>query len=97
MAKTKGDEELRSYTWTFSHDDISTTQKPNIFNDDVDIIADKQNDWVILHDESSVRCGDFGKCEINVAFVRNFNTLDEESDIAIEQDEESLYALIGYY
>ena len=96
-AKAKGDEELRSYAWTFSHNDISTTQKPNIFNDDVDIVVDKQNDWVALKDESSVRCDDSGKCEIIVAFIRNFNTMDVENDIAIEQDQENLYALIGYY
>jgi len=96
-AKAKIDENLKSYSWFFSHDDISTTQKPNIFNDDVDIVADKQNDWVILQDESSVKCEDSGKCEIVVAFVRNFNTMDEESDIAIDKDEENMYALTGYY
>jgi len=53
-AKAKVDENLKSYSWFFSHDDIYTTQKPNIFNDDVDIVSDTQNDWVILHDESSV-------------------------------------------
>jgi len=47
LAKVK-DEELRSYTWTFSHEDITTTHKPNIFNDEIDIVADTQNDWVVL-------------------------------------------------
>ena len=96
-AKAKGDEELRSYTWTFSHKDISATQKPNIFNDEDDIVADTQNDWVVLHDESSVKCEDSGKCEIIVAFIRNFNTMDQDTDIAINQDEENMYALLGYY
>ena len=97
LAKAKVNEGDGSYSWLFFHNDISTTQKPNIFNDEVDISADMQNDWVILKDESAVDCDHSGKCEINVAFVRNFNTMDEESDIAIEKDEESLYALIGYY
>ena len=59
--------------------------------------ADAQHDWVVLDNESFVRCEDVGRCEFSVAFVRNFNTMDEESDIAIDKDEENMYALTGYY
>ena len=37
LAKAKVNEDNGGYSWVFYHNDISTTQKPNVFNDEVDI------------------------------------------------------------
>ena len=58
---------------------------------------DKQHDWVILEDESSVTCEDIGRCEFSVAFVRHFDTMDTKNDIAILMGEEHEYAFTGFY
>jgi hypothetical protein len=58
---------------------------------------DTQHDWVILEDESSVTCEDVGRCEFSVAFVRNFDTMDQEHDIALVEGEEHEYAFTGFY
>lgn len=59
--------------------------------------ADAQHDWVVLDNESFVRCEDVGRCEFSVAFVRNFNTMDDENDIALINGEEQEYAFTGFY
>ena len=58
---------------------------------------DTQHDWVVLEDESSVTCEDVGRCEFSIAFVRNFNTLDEKHDIALIDGEEHKYAFTAFY
>ena len=51
----------------------------------------------MLDEESSIVCEDMGKCELNVAFFRKFNTADEVFDIAISEAEERQYAFSGFY
>ena len=82
----------------FTHTDISavTAEKPSIY-DGVKFETDSQNDWVLLPETSSVTCEDVGRCEISVAFVRNFATMDKEQDITLKEGEEREYALFGFY
>jgi len=80
----------------FVHTDISALNgdKPSVY----DVFEnDTQNDWVILPEASSVSCEDVGRCEISVAFVRNFDTLDKEQDISLKVGEELEYSLFGFY
>ena len=86
-------------TEKFAHLDISQTTRPDIFAYSRDELpeADSQHDWVLLEDESFVKCEDVGRCEFSVAFVRNFNTLDEKNDIALIDGEEHEYAFTGFY
>jgi len=79
----------------FKHSDISTDEKPDIFAHNSS--EDSQNDWIIKSDESSVVCEDVGRCEFSVAFMRNFNTYDDEQDIVIVEGVENDYALRGFY
>ena len=81
----------------FTHRDLSTSSKPDIFEEKHGMKADDQNDWVILHEDSYVRCEDVGRCELSVAFVRNFDTMDEGNDVMFTEFEEQEYSLIGFY
>lgn len=90
----------QSQIQSFTHSDISTTKKPNVFaqgSESGSIKIDQQNDWVILQEDSYVKCEDVGHCEISVAFLRNFDTLDSKHDIVIESGEEMEFALVGFY
>ena len=80
----------------FSHYDISALNgdKPSVYDA---FENDTQNDWVLLPETSSVTCEDVGRCEISVAFVRNFDTLDKEYDISLKVGEEREYSLFGFY
>jgi len=81
---------------SFYHKDISAEEKPDIFSG-ANFIGDKQNDWVLLEEESYAVCEEPGRCELSVAFVRNFDTFDHENDIPLQMGEELEYNLIGYY
>jgi hypothetical protein len=94
QVSTKVDHQRQASSFTSA--DISTTQRPDVFAK-AGITVDKQNDWVILEDESYVTCEDVGRCEYSVAFIRNFNTFDSEHDIAIEEGEEMEFSLLGFY
>ena len=59
----------------FVHRDISMGEKPDIYNESA-ISKDKKNDWTLLRDDSWAVCDESGRCEISVAFVRNFDTKD---------------------
>ena len=83
-------------TGKFAHLDISSDTRPDVFNYDP-MPMDTQHDWVVLEDESSVTCEDVGRCEFSIAFVRNFNTLDEKHDIALIDGEEHEYAFTAFY
>ena len=79
----------------FKHSDITTMEKPDIFAHNG--FEDSQNDWSIISEESSVTCEAVGRCEFSVAFVRNFNTNDDEQDITLIEGVENEYALQGFY
>jgi len=76
--------------------DISTTQPLDIYSGKM-FQTDAQSDWVLIPEESTISCEDVGKCNFDVAFVRNLNTLDVEEDIAFTDGEERLYAFKGFY
>lgn len=75
-------------TGKFTYMDISSDSRPDIYSADNSFPLDTQHDWVVIEDESSVTCEDVGRCEFSVAFVRNFNTLDDKHDIALVEGEE---------
>jgi len=81
----------------FKHRDISTVSKPDIFSEEHGLKADDQNDWVIVQEDSYVRCEDVGRCELSVAFMRNFDTMDESNDVIFTEFEEQEYSLMGFY
>lgn len=67
---------------TFQHKDISAEDRPDIFSG-ARFKGEKQNDWVVIEEDSYAVCEEPGRCELSVAFVRNFDTLDHENDIAL--------------
>ena len=81
----------------FKHYDLSTVSKPDIFAENHGMKPDAQNDWVIVNDESYVHCEDVGRCELSVAFIRNFDTKDEADDVIFTEFEEQEYSLISFY
>ena len=80
--------------------DISMKHRPDIYaqvgSPDFPTV-DTQHDWVILEDESSIQCEDVGRCVFSVAFVRNFDTMDDKEDIALVDGEEHEYAFTAFY
>merc|ERR1719389_1460417 len=80
------------------HFDLKTEAKPDLFSEEGhNIQKDDQNDWVIVQEESYVTCEDVGRCELSVAFIRNFDTMDPEHDIILNAEEEVEYAFTGFY